>query len=148
MPNVDIREFDAKTYEAGSWMDIILCPKKEVPWPTTKCDILMKDFKAKSMLWLNIIYSRLSPCTHIAVVTDMRARMVACILSGISMNVDEIALSERWHFKNHGGTHIQFRSLNTELCRKEEVEEYVIETCVYPSSLIYPLKFKGEGATR
>ncbi|KAF3676478.1 hypothetical protein FXO38_04263 [Capsicum annuum] len=79
----------------------ILCPGKAVPWASTRPDILLKDFKAEARLWLNIIYSRVSPCTHITIVTNIRARMVACILSGISLTAGEISLFEWRYFKNH-----------------------------------------------
>lgn len=58
LPNADIREFYAKSYQSGTWLTDILCPGRKVPWSMTKQDILMKDFKAKARLWMNIIFSR------------------------------------------------------------------------------------------
>lgn len=93
-------------------MTDILCPRKEVPWATTKRDILMKDFKVEARLCLNIIYSRVSPSTQITIFIDIHARIVACILYGIAQNMDEIALFEWQYFKNYGGTHPLLSSLS------------------------------------
>ncbi|KAF3679180.1 hypothetical protein FXO38_02872 [Capsicum annuum] len=50
LPNADMGEFCSKACEPGTWMADILCPGKEIPWATTKRDILTKDFKAKARL--------------------------------------------------------------------------------------------------
>lgn len=78
----------------------------------------MKDFKVEVGLWLNIIYSRVSPCTHMTNIMDLRVRIVACILFGIPLNVGEIILSE-WSFhQTHEGTHLLFPYSITELCKR------------------------------
>lgn len=71
LPNDDIKQFHAKPYETGSRIANILSLGKEVPLSTTKRDILMNDLTTEAMLWLNIIYSRLSPCTHITIIKDI-----------------------------------------------------------------------------
>ncbi|KAF3642805.1 hypothetical protein FXO38_20914 [Capsicum annuum] len=76
LPNADIEQFYEKSCEPEIWMAYILCPGKEVPWATTKRDILMNDFTAEARLWMNIICSRVLPCTHMNIIKDMRDRMV------------------------------------------------------------------------
>lgn len=52
-----------------------------------KMVISMNDFTVEARFWLTIIYSRVSLCTHMTGVTGLRARMVSCILSGITLDV-------------------------------------------------------------
>lgn len=74
----------------------------------------------------------------------MRARMVACILSRITLNVVQIVISQWGHFKIHGGT--LFFSLIIKLCRRVKVEDYPADTWVQPKTHIFPLKIQGDGA--
>ncbi|KAF3629780.1 hypothetical protein FXO37_28763 [Capsicum annuum] len=146
LPNTDIKLFQEKGYELGTWMEHILYLGKEVHWAITKKDILLNDFTAEARLWMNIICSRVSACTYMTMITDMRARMVACILSSISLNMGEILILEWRYFKNRGGTLLYFPSFIAELCKKIETEEYVEDTRVHLGPRIFPLKFWGEGA--
>ncbi|KAF3645625.1 hypothetical protein FXO38_19562 [Capsicum annuum] len=146
LPNANIGQFHTKGCELGSWMASILCPRKIVPWATTKRDIPLNDFKAEARLWLSIICIRVSPCTYMTIVTEDQARMVACILSGISLNVGELVSSEWQYFQTHRGTLLLFPSLITGLCKRAGVVEYAADTWVCPGSLICPLKFRGKGA--
>ncbi|KAF3635074.1 hypothetical protein FXO37_26173 [Capsicum annuum] len=72
--DADMKQFHAKACDPGTWMADILCVGKEVPYATTKKDILMNDFTAEARLWLNIIYSRVSPCTHMTIFIDILER--------------------------------------------------------------------------
>lgn len=101
----------------------------------------MNNLTNEARIWLNIIYSRVSLFTHMTTVTDMQARMVASILSGISPNMKEIMISELSHFRNHEGTLFLFPCLITNICKREEIKEYTIDTWVYPGPQIFPLKF-------
>ncbi|KAF3630217.1 hypothetical protein FXO38_27286 [Capsicum annuum] len=49
LPNLDMKQFHTKSYEPGTWMENILCPGKDIPWATTKGDILMNDFTVKGI---------------------------------------------------------------------------------------------------
>ncbi|KAF3636393.1 hypothetical protein FXO37_25462 [Capsicum annuum] len=100
--NANMGKFHAKACKSGTWMANILCPRKVVPSKTTKRDILINDVKVKARLWLNIICSRVSPCTYMAIITNIRARMGACLLIGIALNIGEIVILELLYFKNHG----------------------------------------------
>ncbi|KAF3613548.1 hypothetical protein FXO37_36338 [Capsicum annuum] len=62
--------------------------------------IPLNDFNIEVRLWFNIICSRVSPCTHMAIVTDARAQMVVCILSIIGVNLGEIREYKRQEFFN------------------------------------------------
>lgn len=90
----------------------------------------MKDFKEEARILLNIICSRVSPCTHMTKVIDLRSRIVSCILFGIPLNVLDIILSEWSFYQTHGGMHLLFPSLITELYKKAEVEVYAEDTLV------------------
>ncbi|KAF3613302.1 hypothetical protein FXO37_36438 [Capsicum annuum] len=71
--------------------------------------------------------------------------MVACILYGITLNMGEIVILEWRHFNNQGGALLLFLSLIIVLCRKEEAEEYVIDTRMLSGPHIFPLKILCEG---
>ena len=75
--NANINEFKEKGCEPESWLADRLCLEKEVSSMATKRNISMKDFTVEAWIWLNIIYIRVSPCTHIAIVIYLRAWMVA-----------------------------------------------------------------------
>lgn len=76
---------------------------------------------------------------------DMQARMVACILSKITLDMDKIVISKRQYFKNHSGTRLLFPSLIIELCRRTQEEEYAADTRLLLGPHILPLKLSGEG---
>lgn len=128
LPNANMEQFHAKACTLGTWMGDILCAGKKVPWATTKRDILMNHFTAEARLWLNINCSRVSPCTHMTIVTNMQARTVAYLLSSISLNMGEIMYSEWRYFRNHRGTHLLLPSFIIELHRRVQVKEYDIDT--------------------
>ncbi|KAF3681585.1 hypothetical protein FXO38_01640 [Capsicum annuum] len=88
---------------------------------------------------------RVSSCTHMTIVIDLQW-IVACILSGITLNMGEIVLLKWRHFKNHRGTLLLFPFLITKLCKRANVEEYSIDTWVYPGPCIFLLKFQDEGS--
>lgn len=106
----------------------------------------MNYFKADARLWMNIIYSRVTPCTYMTIVIDTRARIVACFLLRIAINIREIMISKWRYFKKYGGINLSFHSLITELCKMANVEEYGADT-LHPGSPICPLMFRGEGAS-
>ncbi|KAF3640313.1 hypothetical protein FXO37_23556 [Capsicum annuum] len=81
-------------------------------------------------------------------VTYLRARMVACLMSGIALNVGHIMLKEWRYFKIQDGTLLSFLSLITKLCRRVDMEEYPIGTWVKPRPYITLLKIRGEGTPR
>lgn len=64
-----------------------LCPGNEVPWATTKIEISLNEFIAEARIWLGIICSLISPCTHTTSILDVRARMVVYKLDNISLNI-------------------------------------------------------------
>ncbi|KAF3624962.1 hypothetical protein FXO38_29990 [Capsicum annuum] len=66
--DANMGKFTARACEPRTWMANILCTGKVVSWSITKRDILIKDFTAKARLWLNIVYSRVLPCTHMNIV--------------------------------------------------------------------------------
>lgn len=71
-----------------------MCLGKEVPWATSKRAIFINDFSAEARLWLAIICRIVFPCTHMTAIIDLCAWMVACILSGIHLNIGKIVLSD------------------------------------------------------
>lgn len=123
-----------------------LCPGKEVHWAATGRGVSMNDFTVKSRIWLTIICSQVSPCTHITAVEDMQSHMVSCILADITLNIGQCAILDMWNFKNHSGILLLFPSLINELCRRVGVVQYLEDTWVYPNTPIYRLKIRGEGA--
>lgn len=118
-----------------------LCPSKEFPWANTKRGISMNDFTANSRMWLTIICIQVSPCTHMIVVLDLRAPMVA-ILDNISLTIGRLMISYIKFFKNHGGINLLFPSLIIKLCRRVRVVEYPTDTWVCLGTPIYPFKFR------
>lgn len=122
--NDNMAQFEAKGCEPRTWLVEKLCPGIEVSWATTKMRILLHDFTFKAQIWLAIIYSRVSLCTNITYIPDMRGQKVACILENILLNVGRLVLSNIRHFKNRDGSLLLFSSLITELCRRDRVEEY------------------------
>lgn len=76
LQEVDMADFQEKGYDLGTLMDSILCPNKEVSWAVTKRGISMYDFPIETRIWLNIIYSRVSPCTHWTYVKELLTLMV------------------------------------------------------------------------
>lgn len=72
--------------------------------------------------------------------------MVACLMTGIFINVVQIVLEEWWQYKIQGSILLPFYFFTTELCRKEGVEDYPTDLWVKPSTRITLLKIKGEGA--
>lgn len=80
------------------------------------------------------------------IITDIQAQIVACLLSGITLNVGKIMYSEWRYFRNYGGTYLLLPSLITELCKRAQVEECATDTWVPQGPRIFPLKFIGEGA--
>lgn len=95
LPNANMGQFHVKGWDPGSWMVDILCLGKTVPWAIIKIDIPVNDFKAAGRIWLNIIYSRVFPCTQLTIVTDAQAYVMACIMSYIALNVGDI-MSLEW----------------------------------------------------
>lgn len=69
--NPNMGEFEAKICEPKSWMVEKLCPKKKVSWAPINRNILINDFTVEARVWLNIICSRVSPCTHMTEVIDL-----------------------------------------------------------------------------
>ncbi|KAF3662724.1 hypothetical protein FXO38_11023 [Capsicum annuum] len=53
-------------------------------------DLGSDDSLAEARLWLNIICSSVSQCTHMTIVRDTQARMVFCLLLGIALSITEI----------------------------------------------------------
>lgn len=99
-------------------------PQKKVSWVATKSNIHMNDFTVENWIWLNIVCSQVFPFIHITTVLDLRARIVACILDGIFLDVGQFVVSDIKLFKNQGGTHLFFPSLITDRCGRDGVEEY------------------------
>lgn len=66
-------QFKVKKCEPGSWMAEKLCPSREFPWVATRRGISMNDFTEVARQLLNIICSRVSPCTHMNSILDIRA---------------------------------------------------------------------------
>lgn len=79
-------------------------------------------------------------------VLDLWARIIACKLDDIPLNVSQIVISDMKFFRNYGGTHLLFPYLITKLCRRAGVVEYPRDTWVSPETSIYPLKIWVEGA--
>ncbi|KAF3622603.1 hypothetical protein FXO38_31178 [Capsicum annuum] len=75
LPDAGMEQFHAKIFKLGTWMVNILCPNKEVPWATTKRDILINDFIVEARFWLNVICNRVLPFTHMTIIIDMRGQM-------------------------------------------------------------------------
>lgn len=71
LPDLDKADFQVKGCEPRTWMDCILYPGKEVSQAATKRGISMYDFTIEARNWLNIICSRVSPCTHMTSVTNL-----------------------------------------------------------------------------
>lgn len=138
-------EFHTKSCELGTWMARILCLGTEVSMAATRRGISMNDFIVESKIYLNIIWNGFLPCTHLTVVTNMQAQMVACILSSISLNMGEIMILDWRYLKSKGGILLSFPSLITKLCRRVRVEKYLSNTWVKPNPRITPLKIYGEG---
>ena len=75
-------------------------PRKNLLWAATKSNIYMYDFTVESKIWFNIIYSQVSPCTHITVFPDLGAQIVTCILNDIHLTVGQLVVSNMKFFKN------------------------------------------------
>ncbi|KAF3654587.1 hypothetical protein FXO37_16401 [Capsicum annuum] len=86
------------------------------------------------------------PCTHMITVPELCARIVACILDGIPLDVGKFVVNEIDHFQVQGDTHLYFPSLIIELCKSAGVEEYASDTWVCPNSSIFSLKIRGDSA--
>lgn len=49
-----------------------LCPSREVSWVVSKKGISMNNFEVEKSIYLDNICSRVSPCTYMTIVPDMR----------------------------------------------------------------------------
>ncbi|KAF3636612.1 hypothetical protein FXO38_24075 [Capsicum annuum] len=87
LPNSNIGEFKEKGSEMRSWLAKRLCPKKEVSWMETKTNIYMNDLTFEARIFMNIKCRRVSPCTNMSSVLDLRAWMVVYILDDIPLDV-------------------------------------------------------------
>lgn len=58
LPDADMDQLQIKVCEPGTSMANILCPRKEIPWATSKRGISVNDFSAEVRLWLAIIGSK------------------------------------------------------------------------------------------
>lgn len=141
-----LADFQSKGCKMGTWIAGILCSIREVSWAITKRGISMHDLTTEARIWLNIICSRVSPCTYMTFVTELCTCMVSCLISGIALNVGQIVLEEWRHYKIQSGTLFPFPSLITELCKRVGVEEYSTYTWVKPIPHITLPKIMGEGA--
>lgn len=65
-----------------------------------------------------------------AAVKDTQARIVAHIFSSITLNVGQTMILEGRNFKIQDAMLLLFSSPITELCRMDEVEEYLADTWV------------------
>lgn len=77
--------------------------------------ISMNNFNGKACIWINIICSRISPCTHPTIIINLRTSMVSCKLDNILLIVGLLVIFDMNLFRNHGGMYLIFPSLITEL---------------------------------
>lgn len=145
--NSNIEQFYAKACTPRTWMVDILCDGKEVPWGTTKRNILMNDLISKAMLWLNIVYIQVLSFTQITIFTNRWASSYGVLSSlqhhpkyGRDCALKIYILHKSWRYISSLGP-----SLIIELYTRAQVEEYAIDTWVSIGPHIFSLKFRGEG---
>lgn len=83
-----------------------LCLGKDVPWVATKKGISMNEFIVEDHIWLNIIYSWISPCTHMTAITDMHSHMVSYIVDNIPLNGSRLVILNMKFYRNPSGMHL------------------------------------------
>lgn len=105
-----------------------------------KGNISMKNFTCEAFIWLNIICSRVSTCTHMIADLDLHTRRVTFIIDDILLDIGHLVVNEINQFRDQGGMHHFFASLITEHYRRAGVEKYTGDICVQPGTFIYPLR--------
>lgn len=79
--------------------------------------IMTSNFTTEARIQLNIICSRVSPSSNVTDVPSLQARMIACILDGILLNVGHYIIHELKEYLYQDSPTLMFSSLIIELCR-------------------------------
>ncbi|KOM30208.1 hypothetical protein LR48_Vigan1035s000100 [Vigna angularis] len=75
-----------------------------------------------SRLWMPLVHSNISPCTHVSDVTVNRAVLLYAILTGRSVNLGKLIANEIRNCANSTKAPLGHPSLITHLCKQEGVD--------------------------